>query len=72
MAEPQREPRVEVQPLCQNLFVIVEQAQVADHATSESTHATPVESAPGTSVAPSSSRSNPPSPALVSIARVQK
>lgn len=58
-------------PLGENLADMVEQAQVADHATLEPTVATPTESAPGTSVAPSSSRSTPPLTTLVPLARVQ-
>ena len=70
-AAQNRGPRVEVHLLGENLADTAEQAQGADRAASEPTDTTPVEFSPGTRRALSSSRSTP-SPALVSIARVQK
>lgn len=69
---PWRGPIFDVKPLDDNLVDTVEQAQGADHATLEPTDTNPVESATGTSRAPSSSRSTPPSVALVLIATIQK
>lgn len=51
---------------------IVEQAHGADPVTSHSTITALVNSTSGTSRAPSSTRSTPPSAAFVSLARVQK
>ena len=68
---PNRGLIIEVQALGENLANTVEQDQGVDKATSDPTNTTPFESIPGTSRAPSSSRSTP-SVALVPIARVQK
>ena len=64
-------PRSEVQPLGENLAAMVEQAQETNSATFKPTKTTLVESIPGGSTAPSSSRSIP-SATLVPLARVQK
>ena len=72
VAAPRRGPRVDLQPLSENLADTVEQAQGADPATLEPTDTTLAESAPSTSRAPSYFRSTPPSATLVPIARVQK
>ena len=61
-----------MQPLIKNLVDTLELDEGADPATSEPTDTTPAESAPGTSRAPDSSRSTPPSAALVPNSRVQK
>ena len=66
---PHRGPRPELPPLGDNLDDTVAQARTATHTASTDT--TPVESIPGNSTAPSSSRSAP-LPALVPLARVQK
>ena len=55
VAAPRRGPRVDLQPLSENLADTVEQYQGGDHATSKPTDTTPTESIPGTSRAPSSS-----------------
>lgn len=72
VAAPRRRPRVYLQPLSDNLEDTVELAQRADLATSKPTNTAPVESAPRTSRAPSSSRSTPPSTTLAPIAIVKK
>ena len=66
---PHRGPRLEFPPLVDNLADTVVQACTATEAAS--TDNTPVESIPGSSTAPTSSRSAP-FLALVSLARVQK
>ena len=66
---PRRGPRPEMPPLGDILADTVAQARTATQAASTDT--TPVESIPGSSTAPSSSRSAP-LPALVPLARVQK
>ena len=60
-----------MQPLGENLAATVEQDQAANPTTSEPTDTTPVESIPGGSTAPSSSRSTPYATQVL-IARVQK
>lgn len=57
VAAPQRGPRLDMQLLGENLADTIEKTQGDNHATSEPTIATPVESAPCMSVVPSSSRS---------------
>ena len=64
-----RGPRPELPPLADDLVDTVAQARTATEAAS--TDSTPVESIPGSSPAPSSSRIAP-LPALVPLARVQK
>ena len=64
-----RGPRPELPPLADDLVDTVAQARTATEAAS--TDSTPVESIPGSSPAPSSSRITP-LPALVPLARVQK
>ena len=66
---PCRGPRPELPPLADDLADTVAQACTATQAASTDT--TPVESIPGSSTAPSSSRTAP-LPALVPLARVQK
>ncbi|TMW86760.1 hypothetical protein EJD97_020915, partial [Solanum chilense] len=66
---PRRGPRPELPPLGDNLADTVAQARMATQAASTDT--TPVESIPGSSTTPSSSRSAP-FPTLVPLARVQK
>ena len=66
---PRRGPRLELPPLCDNLADTVAHARTATQAASTDT--TLVESIPGSSTAPSSSRSAPFS-VLVPLARVQK
>ena len=66
---PRKGPRPELPPLGDNLADMVALARKATQAPSTDT--TPVESIPGSSTAPSSSRSAP-LPALVPLARVQK
>ena len=66
---PRRGPRPEFPPLGENLADTVAHDRIAMQATSETTDTTPVESIPGSSTAPSSSRSAP-FPALVPLARV--
>ena len=66
---PRRGPRPELPPLADDLADTVAQDHTATQAASTDT--TPVESIPGSSTAPSSSRSAP-FPALVPLARVQK
>ena len=68
---PRRGPRPKLPPLGDNLADTVAHACMATQAASETTDTTPVESIPGSSTAPSSSRSAP-FPALVPLARVQK
>ena len=68
---PRRGPRSELSPLGDNLADTVAQARTATQAAFETTDTTPVESIPGSSTAPSSSRSSP-FRALVPLARVQK
>ena len=68
---PRRGPRPEVPPLGENLADTVEQTQAATQATSKTIDTIPVESIPGGSTAPSSSRLIP-SATLVPLARVQK
>ena len=63
-----RGPRRELPPLADDLADMVTQARTA---TQASTDTTPIESIPGSSTAPSSSRTAP-LPALVPLARVQK
>ena len=65
---PRRGPRPELPPLADDLADTVAQDCTA---TQTSTDTTPVESVPGSSTAPSSSRTAP-LPALVPLARVQK
>ena len=65
---PCRGPRPELPPLADDLADTVAQAR---RATQASTDTTPIESIPGSSTAPSSSRTAPLS-ALVPLARVQK
>ena len=65
---PYRGPRPKLPPLVDDLADMVAQARTA---TQASTDTTPVESIPGSSAAPSSSRTSP-LPALVPLARVQK
>ena len=65
---PRRWPRPECPPLADDLADTVAQARTT---TQASTDTTPVESIPGSSTAPSSSRTAP-LPALVPLARVQK
>ena len=65
---PCRGSRQELPPLADDLADTVAQARTA---TQASTDTTPVESIPGSSTAPSSSRTTP-LPALVPLARVQK
>lgn len=62
-------PRVELQQLSENLVNIVMLSQGDDQNTLEPTETNTAESAHGTSRAPHSSRSTPPSAALVPIAR---
>ena len=66
---PRRGPRPELPPLGDDLDDTVAQASTATQAASTDT--TPVESIPGSSTAPRSSRLSP-FPALVTLARVQK
>ena len=66
---PCRGPRPELPPLGDNLTDTVAQDRTATQAACETTDTTPVESIPGSSTAPSSSRSAP-FPALVPLARV--
>ena len=66
---PRRGPRPELPPLGDNLTDTVAQARTATQAAS--TNTTPVESIPGSSTTPSSSRSAH-FPALNPLARVQK
>ena len=66
---PCRGPRPELPPLADDLAETVAQARTATQAASIDT--TPVESIPGSSIAPSSSRTAPLS-ALVLLSRVQK
>ena len=66
---PRRGPRPELPPLADDLGDMVAQARTTTQAASTDT--TPVESIPGSSTAPSSSRTAP-LPALVSLAMVQK
>ena len=68
---PRRGHRLEVPPLCENPADTVAHDRTATQATSVPTDTTPVESIPGSSTAPSSSRSAP-FLALVPLARVQK
>ena len=65
---PHREPRPDIPPLADDLADTVAQDRTA---TQASTDTTPVESIPGSSPAPSSSRTDP-LPLLVLLARVQK
>ena len=65
---PRRGPRKELPPLADDLVDTVAQDRSA---TQASTNTTPVESIPGSSPAPSSSRTAP-LPLLVPLARVQK
>ena len=66
---PRRGPHPELPPLADDLADTVTQARTAMQAVSTDT--TPVESIPGSSTSPSSSRTTP-LPALVPLARVQK
>ena len=66
---PRRGPHLELPPLADDLADTVAQARMATQAASTDT--TPVESIPGSSTAPSSSRTAP-LPALVPLARVKK
>lgn len=70
MAASQRGPRVELQPLGENLEDTIELALEDDLATLGHTYTTPAESAPRTSRSHSSSRSTPPCATHVMIARV--
>ena len=72
MAAPQREPRVKLQPLNENLADTLKLAQGDVPSTLEPTMTTSAESIHVTSRAPKSTRSTPPPATLVSIARVQK
>ena len=65
---PRRRPRTELPPLADDLADMVAQVRTA---TQASTDTTLVESIPGNSTTPSSSRTAP-LPALVPLARVQK
>ena len=65
---PRSEPRPELPPLADDLADTVSQARTPTHA---STDTTPVESIPGSSPAPSSSRTAP-LPLQVPLARVKK
>ena len=66
-----RGPRIEVQPLGENLAATIEQAKGSNPITSKPTDTTLDESIPGVSIALRSSRSIP-SATLVSLAMVQK
>ena len=66
---PRKGPRPEFPPLGENLADTVAQARTTTHEAS--TNTTLVESIPGSSTAPSSSRSAP-FPALVPLSRVHK
>ena len=68
---PHRQPRPKLPPFCENLADTVVHAQTATQSASETTETTLVESIPGISTAPSSSRLAP-FPALVPLARVRK
>ena len=68
---PRRRLRPELPPLSENLVDMVAHAVMDTQAASETTDTTPIESIPGSSTAPSSSRTAP-LPALVPLARVQK
>ena len=68
---PRRGPRQELPPLGENLIVTVAHARMDAQAASENTDTTSIEYIPGSSTAPSSSRSAP-FPALVPLDRVQK
>ena len=68
---PRRGPRPELPLLGENLADTVAHARTATKTSFETTDTTPVESIPGSSTAPRSSRSYP-FPALVPLARVQK
>ena len=68
---PHRWPHSEVQPLRENLVAKVKQAQAANPPTSKPTDTNMVETIPGCSSAPISSRSTP-STTLVTMAKVQK
>ena len=70
-AAPHRGPRVEVQPLGENLADTVEKTSDDNQSILEPIGTTPVESIRDTSTAPSSSRSTT-SATLVPIARIQK
>ena len=64
-------PRPELPPLGENLADMVAHARMATQTASETTDITPVESIPGSSTAPRSSRLAPFT-SLVPLARVQK
>ena len=66
---PRRGPHPELPPLADDLADTVDQARTATQVASTDT--TPIESIPGSSTAPSSSRTAS-LPALVPLARVQK
>ena len=68
---PHRRPRQKLPPFCENLADTVVHARTATQSASETTETTLVESIPGISTAPSSSRLAP-FPALVRLARVRK
>ena len=53
---PRRGPRPELPPLSENLAYMVAHARMATQTAFETTDTTPVESIPGSSTAPSSSR----------------
>ena len=69
--DPHRGPRPELPPLGENFVDTVAHARTAMQSASKTTDTTPVESIPGSSTSPSSSRSAP-FPALVPLARVHK
>ena len=68
---PRRRPRQELPLLSENMADTLAHARTATQATSETTDTTLVESIPGSSTAPSSSRTTS-LPALDPLARVQK
>ena len=68
---PRIGPHPEFPPLGENLADTLAHACTATQAISETIDTTPIESIPGSSTAPNSSRSTP-LPALVPLARVQK
>ena len=69
--DPHRGPRPELPPLGENFVDTVAHARTAMQAASKTTDTTLVVSFPGSSTAPSSSRSSP-FPTLVPLAKVQK
>ncbi|TMX05229.1 hypothetical protein EJD97_000528 [Solanum chilense] len=69
--DPHRGPRLELRPLGDNLADTVAQARRATQHASNSTNTTPIESIPGSSTAPSFSRSDP-FPTLSFIAEAEE